>query len=68
MFTAVDPKKIAEFVDRARSTDPEYQPPNLLTYFIAEAPGSSAEALVKELLTWDIVETAYWTPRRPIPL
>ncbi len=59
MFAAVDAKTITALVDRARKTDPQYRPPNLLTYFIAEAPGSKAEALLKELLSWDTVETAY---------
>ena len=58
MFAA-EANEITRLVDRARAMDAEYDPPNLLTYFIAEAPGSSAEALLKELLTWDIVETAY---------
>jgi serine protease len=59
MFTAVDANRLVEMVDRARAMDADYRPPNLLSYFILEAPGSDVEALVKELLTWDAVQTAY---------
>ncbi len=59
MITAMEPGAIVKLVDRAQSMDPEYRAPNFLTYFIVESPGASVEALLRELLTWNSVETAY---------
>jgi hypothetical protein len=63
LYTAHKPEKIRALVDSATERDRTYSPPNLLTYFVIDCPpGVAPEALVKVLLAWQAVQTAYFDP------
>lgn len=63
MFTSASPERIRQLVDEAVHRDRNYRPPNLLTYFIVDCPATvSPDELVKVLVTWKSVQTAYFDP------
>jgi len=63
LYTALEPEKIRELVDRATELDQTYRPPNLLTYFVIDCPPSiDPESLAKALASWQTVQTAYFDP------
>lgn len=63
LYTVLDSEEIRALVDRATDLDRTYRPPNLLTYFVVDCPpGIEADALVKALLSWHTVQTAYFDP------
>src|SRR5688572_14729797 len=63
MFTSVPPDRIRQLVDEAVRRDDTYRPPNFLTYFVVDCPpGINVEDLVKALLAWRSVQTAYFDP------
>lgn len=63
LFIAKKPDEISELVSRARATDPQYQPPDFLAYFIVDVPVDvSPEAVAKALQEWQSVSIAYVEP------
>jgi serine protease len=63
LYTALEPQEIRALVERAKATDRDYTPPNLLTYFLVECPlGVEREELVQAFLKWPSVENAYFDP------
>jgi hypothetical protein len=63
LYTALEPAQIRALVERAKATDRDYDPPNLLTYFLLECPlGVAPDALVQALLRCPSVEKAYYDP------
>lgn len=63
LFTAVAPARIRQLVNQAVGLDETYHPPNFFTYFLIEFPPElDHQALVKALLQWNSVETAYFDP------
>jgi hypothetical protein len=64
LFSALAPERIRELQAQAREQDPTYDPPNLFTYFLVSFPtGIKPERLIKALLEWPIVQTAYLYPQ-----
>jgi hypothetical protein len=60
LFTSLEPEQIRELVEEAARCDPDYDPPNLLTYFVVECPsGVDPDAVRETLADWWSVETAY---------
>jgi hypothetical protein len=60
LYSAVGPKKIKELVSQATKSAPKYNPPNFLSYFVVDCPTrAKAEALVKELRSWEAVQKVY---------
>lgn len=60
LYTTTSPDKIRELVNQATKTDPDYRPPNFLTYFVIDVPPEvDAFALAEALSKWDTVEYAY---------
>lgn len=60
VFSSVKPDEIRRLVDRAGRLDRDYPASNLLTYFAVRCPpGIEPEEVIKDLLTWPSVETAY---------
>jgi hypothetical protein len=56
-------EKIRQFIRRAVDGDRSYRPRNLLNYFVLRVPDRAPlQKLIDELLSWDIVETAFVTP------
>lgn len=63
MFTSVKPDRIRQLVDEAVQRDDTYRPPNFLTYFVVDCPVEvNVEDLVKALLSWRSVQSAYFDP------
>lgn len=63
MLTSLKPNRIRQLVDEAVRRDDAYRPPNFLTYFVVDSPiGINAEDLVKAILAWKLVQTAYVDP------
>ena len=63
MFTSVKPERIRSLVDQAVERDGTYEPPNLLTYFVADVPPEvRPEDVVRALSEWRTVEKAYFDP------
>lgn len=51
---------LRELIDRAKQFDPDYQPPNLLAYYVVDIPpGVDPLALLRDLRDWSLVESAY---------
>jgi hypothetical protein len=68
LFTAASPERLGELVARATSRDPRYQPSNLLTYFVIDAPDATdTSALAYALREWEHVESAYVDPLDSLP-
>lgn len=63
LFTTIRQKRIEELIEQANGRDPDYRPPNLLTYFTVDVPpGVNPEVLVNALAEWPTVKTAYLDP------
>lgn len=63
LFPNKAPEEIRELVSRARKLDPEYDPPDFLSYFALRVPaGVEPEELVETLKGWNSVQTAYVEP------
>src|SRR6266540_3843064 len=63
LFTALDRQEIEAMIKRASDQDSGYKAPNFFTYFVLDCPpGKSAEALVQEFRSWQVVQTAYVDP------
>jgi serine protease len=63
LYTALEPEKIRGLLERAKATDRDYEPPNLLTYFQVDCPlGTAPGVLVQAFLGWPSVEKAYFDP------
>jgi hypothetical protein len=62
-FYTLPEEKIRQFIRRAVAGDPNYRPRNLLNYFVLRVPDRAPlQELIDELVSWDIVETAFVTP------
>lgn len=60
LFTSVEADQIRKTVDRATRLDPDYEPPNFLTYFVVDTPpGKDPQILAEKLAEWRTVQTAY---------
>ncbi|HEY2372635.1 MAG TPA: S8 family peptidase [Gaiellaceae bacterium] len=60
LFLSVSPEELPKLVETAVERDPTYEPPNLNTYAALELPPDAhADAVAKEIATWDAVELAY---------
>ena len=63
LYTSVKPEQIRRLIDRATEVDREFRPPNLLSYFVVDAPpGVDPEELARALQSWPLVEKAYFDP------
>lgn len=63
LFTVVPPERIGELIAQATDRDRQYRPPNLLSYFVIDAPaGLDPVALAAALREWPQVEAAYVDP------
>ena len=63
LINSITPSEIRELVAEAKRRDDSYQPPNFLTFYVVDLPAKvDADELVKALLSWRIVETAYFDP------
>src|SRR6266545_4403698 len=63
LYTALEPDAIRALVERAKATDRDYDPPNLLTYFMVDCPlGIDPNDLAKAFLGWASIEKAYYDP------
>lgn len=59
-FISLSADEITALVNRASQTDPEYRPPDFLTFFVIDMPeGIEPAALVEVLTTLEIVEYTY---------
>ncbi len=68
MFVSVSPEELLRLVAKAQETDPRYQPPNLLNYFLIDLPAHvDAQALIGALEQWYSVEFAYLEERPALP-
>jgi len=68
LFHSVTPGEIAEVVAAATSANPDYRPPDFLTYFAIDNNGGvDREALVEDLVRWQKVQWAapMATPQLP---
>lgn len=69
LYTALKPEQITKLIDRATELDSKYEPPNFFTYFTVDIPnGVKSKVLVKEFLSWPMVQTAYYDPPGSDPL
>jgi serine protease len=69
LFESQDPKRLSELVDRARRTDPDYEPADFSAWFQVESPsGVDADELAKALRKLDNVATAYVMRPGPPPV
>jgi serine protease len=69
LFESVDPKDLAELVDRARRIDPEYEPADFLAWFQVAVPeDADPDALAASLQKLEDVETAYVLRPGPPPV
>lgn len=60
---SLDSGRIRDLVEQADRTDPSYDPPNLLKFFVVDYPPEvDPWELTQALSTWDTVETAYVDP------
>ena len=60
LYTVVDAAEIRALVERAKKSDPDYHPPNLLTYFIVDAiEGFAPDTMARAFMEWSAVQTAY---------
>lgn len=68
-YITLSPEAIVEQTYRAQKHDPDYQPPNFLTYFVIDVtPDTDPRAVADAIADWDIVETAYVaSPPAPPP-
>jgi hypothetical protein len=63
VFTTATPEQIGELVARATDRDRHYRPPNLLSYFVIDAPADlDSLGLAAALREWPHVEAAYVDP------
>jgi hypothetical protein len=63
LFTETKAEQILSLVKKAVENDRSYDPPNLLSYFIVDCPVDvRPEVLVKEFMSWQNVQTAYFDP------
>src|SRR5690242_3418180 len=63
LYSQLKPSDIQKILDRAQSLDSDFKPPNFLNYFVLVSPGATkGDRLVKELLSWKEVESAYLAP------
>jgi hypothetical protein len=68
-FNSVTTSQIRVLVAKARRRQDKYRPPNFLTYFVIDLPARvDANELVKSLLHWRMVETAYLDPPAEDPV
>lgn len=68
LFRSLDPDEIRELIEEATRCDPDYKPPNLLTYFAIDCPGNvDPDAVQEAVAEWWGVEIAYVEggPTRP---
>ncbi len=60
LYTTTSPDRIRELVNQAIKLDPDYRPPNFLTYFVIDVPPEADPfALAEALSKWETVEHAY---------
>jgi hypothetical protein len=69
IYVSISPGQIRDLVARATHRDPDYQPPEFLNYYAIDVPPHlDAEALAKQLASWETVEQAYvQAPPAPPP-
>jgi serine protease len=66
LYTALPEDRIRALVDEATERDERYRPRNFFSWFTIDAPAEvRSEELARELLAWELVETAY-PDARPI--
>ena len=64
LYRSLDQDALRRLVERGTANDPEYRPPNFLTYFVVEAPlGGDIDSMASTLRSWALVELAYNEPR-----
>jgi len=69
LLESVEPKQLAEFVDRARRNDPEYKPADFSVWFQVVCPeGIDPDELARALRQLAEVETAYVMRPGPPPV
>lgn len=69
LVESLEPKQIAELVDRARRNDPEYEPADFSTWFqVVCPPGVGPDDLARALRELQEVETAYVLRPGPPPV
>lgn len=60
LYTSLSPQEIQALVSRAKDANPDYRPPNFLTYFALTVPGGSDPVeLMRRISALDQVEHAY---------
>ena len=63
LFTVISPERIGQLVSRATDRDRHYRAPNLLSFFVIDAPvGVDPKALAAALREWPQIEEAYIDP------
>jgi len=68
LFTSLGPEDITESVNKATKSDPEYQAPDFLSYYVIDCPGEIKPAeLLDRLLNNKTVELAYIQGRSSPP-
>lgn len=68
LYKKMSDTKIKDLVDTGMSLDPDYHPPNMLTFFEVRVPTSAAvNPVLDALKQWHIVERAYVAPKVTFP-
>ena len=63
LYTVLSAEDIQALVERAKKSDPEYAPPNLLTYFLVDAVENiSPDQMSQAFIEWPAVQLAYPDP------
>src|SRR5438445_13821104 len=63
LFTVISPERIGQLVSRASDRERHYSAPNLLSFFVIDAPGGvDPKALAAALRAWPQIEEAYIDP------
>ncbi|HEV8284478.1 MAG TPA: S8 family serine peptidase [Chitinophagaceae bacterium] len=60
LFTSISAEEIIAWVNKAKRSDPEYQPPDFLSYYTIDCPHEiKRDELLPMLLSYKVVEQAY---------
>jgi hypothetical protein len=69
LYTVLEAGQIREMVKLAVSLDPDYSPPNFLTYFVVDSPpGVTPQEMAAAFAEWQIVQTANFDPPGSEPI